>query len=146
MKIYTIGFTKKSAREFFGLLAPLHIDVLVDIRLNNKSQLAGWTKYPDIVYFLEKHNIGYIHDVNFSPSIEILTKFKKEKGSWDAYTTQFEELMQKREIMNYIKNQYKSFEEKSICFLLGEESFVNCHRSLIAEKFRKIFKAEIVNL
>ena len=54
MKLYTIGFTKKSARRFFELIKLHNIDVLVDVRLNNKSQLAGFTKEEDLEYFLSE--------------------------------------------------------------------------------------------
>ena len=72
IKIYTIGFTKKTAKQFFSILNENDIDIVVDVRLNNSSQLAGFSKYPDIEFFLEKlGSIGYNHDLHFAPK-EIL--------------------------------------------------------------------------
>lgn len=66
--IYTIGFTKKSAKKFFGLLKENQIELLLDVRLNNTSQLAGFSKYPDIEFFLnEICQISYISDTHFAP-------------------------------------------------------------------------------
>ncbi|MEG0566355.1 MAG: DUF488 family protein, partial [Hungatella sp.] len=67
-KIYTIGFTKKSAEKFFDLLIRNNISIVLDIRLNNTSQLAGFSKFPDIKFFLEKiGGIDYLSDIRFAP-------------------------------------------------------------------------------
>ena len=77
IKIYTIGFTKKTAEQFFSILNDNHIDIVVDVRLNNSSQLAGFSKYPDIEFFLDKIcSIGYKHDLHFAPSESTLTRYK----------------------------------------------------------------------
>ena len=84
MKLYTIGFIKKSARVFFETLLKNNIKRLVDIRLNNTSQLAGFTKREDLRYFLEAiGNIEYIHLEKFAPSKELLNAYKKKLINWE---------------------------------------------------------------
>lgn len=76
-KIYTIGFTQKDANYFFETLKPNDIGLVLDIRLNNSSQLSGFSKYPDIKYFLKKLcTIDYIHDTKFSPTESTLKRYK----------------------------------------------------------------------
>ena len=78
MKLYTIGFTKKTAEEFFTLLKSNNVKTLVDIRLSNTSQLSGFSKYPDIKFFLKRLcDIDYIHDRNLAPTQEVLSDYKK---------------------------------------------------------------------
>ena len=90
-KIYTIGFTKKSAENFFEILEKNNISKIVDIRLNNTSQLAGFTKYPDIEFFLKKiSHIEYVHDSLFSPLNETLKKYKSKNITWNDYVLEFE--------------------------------------------------------
>ena len=76
--LYTIGFTKKTAEEFFYLLEKNRVATVIDVRLNNTSQLAAFSKFPDIKFFLRKIiNTDYIHDLNFAPSENILNRYKK---------------------------------------------------------------------
>jgi len=90
MKIYTIGFTKKSANTFFELIKKNGIQQLIDIRLNNKSQLAGFAKRDDLQYFLKVIcNAKYIHEPLLAPSQEILDIYKKKKGTWRDYEINF---------------------------------------------------------
>lgn len=91
--IYTIGFTKKSAAAFFGILQRAGVDAVIDIRLRNKSQLAGWAKGDDLCYFLRAiAGIGYEHHVELAPTDEILDGYRSG-GSWDAYVSAFLPLM-----------------------------------------------------
>jgi len=95
LNIYTIGFTKKSARIFFTLLKENKINTVVDIRLNNKSQLAGFSKGEDLRYFLnEICSIEYKHDPDLAPSKEILSSYKDKKISWQQYEEQFGDLLE----------------------------------------------------
>lgn len=145
--IYTIGFTKKSAETFFGLLQKNDIDILLDVRLNNTSQLAGFSKYPDIKYFLNQIcNIRYISDTEFAPEEWILKDYKSKKISWDQYVVHFDELMGKRDINNYIISNYDKFNDKNICLLCSEEKPIHCHRLLIAQRFKAIYGTNIINL
>lgn len=98
MKIFTIGFTKKNARQFFELLKVNEIDIVLDIRLNNKSQLAGFTKGEDLQYFLsEICHCDYRHCLEFAPTKEILDSYKKSLITWGEYEEQYTALMNKRE-------------------------------------------------
>ena len=88
MKIYTIGFTRKSAEEFFGILKKNDIDLLIDIRLNNVSQLAGFTKSDDLKFFLKTLNCcDYVHEVTLAPTKDILDSYKKKIISWGRKKT-----------------------------------------------------------
>ena len=134
MKIYTIGFTKKSAETFFALLKTAGVKRLLDVRLNNVSQLAGFTKREDLRYFTKAIcNIEYVHLPNLAPTQEILDAYKKEKGDWELYERQFLDLMRSRHI-----------EDASLrdmldggCLLCSEEKPRHCHRRLIAEYLKE---------
>lgn len=146
-QIYTIGFTKKSAETFFDLLKKNNIEVLMDVRLNNTSQLAGFSKYPDIEYFLRNIcSTNYIHDIMFSPEEWILKDYKNKIITWEQYVSFFQELMEKREIENYIKSKYEVLSNKRICLLCSEEKPDFCHRALVAEYFSKVFGMYVKNL
>lgn len=137
--IYTIGFTKKSAEGFFELLQEKHIEIILDVRLNNTSQLAGFSKYPDIKYFLGKIcNIQYISDIQLAPEEWILKDYKDKKITWDQYVIHFNELMEKRNITEHIKSCYDVLNGKRICLLCSEEKADHCHRLLIAQRFKEI--------
>lgn len=144
-KLYTIGFSKKSAEKFFSILEENRIILLLDIRLNNTSQLSGFSKFPDIKFFLKKiSNIEYIHDVNFAPKEITLKKYKKQLINWEEYKKEFISTMKERNIEKYIK-KYKNYE--NICLLCSEEEASKCHRSLVASIFQKYFiNLEIINL
>ncbi len=137
--LFTIGFTKKTAKEFFEILKQNGVETLLDIRLNNTSQLAGFSKYPDIKYFLGQIcNIKYIHDVLFAPLEETLDSYKKKKITWQGYVNQFNETMNNRQINDYINLKY--LEKKNLCLLCSEEKADKCHRSLVAEHFTSLKK------
>lgn len=145
--IYTIGFTKKSAEVFFELLQEKHIEIILDVRLNNTSQLSGFSKYPDIKYFLDKIcDIQYISDIELAPEEWILKDYKDKKITWEQYVIHFNILMEKRNITEHIKSCYDSLSDKRICLLCSEEKANNCHRLLIAQRFKEIYGANIINL
>lgn len=147
MKIYTIGFTKKTAQKFFELLKRSNIDTVVDVRLNNTSQLAAFAKFPDIEYFLrEICNTKYIHDSEFAPTEELLKDYKKNVLSWGLYEEVFADIMNSRKIEDYIANQYKSLENKNICLLCSEDVAEKCHRRLVAQYFARLFNTSVKHL
>src|SRR5947209_372254 len=99
IRLYTIGFTKKSAEEFFTLLQNAGVACVLDVRLNNSSQLAGFAKKEDLAFFLRAiGGIGYAHLPDLAPTQDMLTAFKKEKGDWSDYETKFLDLMRSRRI------------------------------------------------
>ena len=146
--VYTIGFTKKDAKTFFEFLKDNGITLVVDVRLNNTSQLAGFSKYPDIKYFLEKCAVcKYKSDKMFAPKELTLKDYKKGIIDWNEYVKQFYLTMQERKIVDYIKANYNEIiKTEKICFLCSEETPNNCHRRLIAEIFANTFTLNIKHL
>lgn len=132
MNLYTIGFTQKSAEEFFGLIKKYKIEMLVDIRLNNKSQLAGFSKGKDLEYFLDEIcNCKYEHCIEYAPSKEILDNYKKRVITWDDYVNQYVPMMQKRKVQEKFLKKFLNY--NSVCLLCSEPTPEKCHRRLLAE-------------
>lgn len=130
IKIYTIGFTQKTAEQFFGLLLNVGVKKIVDARLNNSSQLAGFAKKEDLKYFLRViGNIDYLHMPELAPSEAILTEYKKKKGDWQTYEKRFLALMKERKIENIINPA----DLDQACLLCSEHIADHCHRRLVAE-------------
>src|SRR3989442_14007540 len=99
MEVYTTGFTKKTAAQFFGSLRQAGIKRLVDIRLNNSSQLAGFAKKDDLSFFLnEISHIEYVYEPLLAPTQDMLDRYKKHKGSWRDYEQRFLALMRERRV------------------------------------------------
>jgi uncharacterized protein (DUF488 family) len=131
MEIYSIGFTKKSAGEFFGALKAAGIERLLDVRLNNTSQLAGFAKQSDLKYFLEEIcGAAYEREPLLAPTQEILDAFKKHKGSWETYTESYLALIRSRKIESAISPE--SFQRRTV-LLCSEASADHCHRRLALE-------------
>lgn len=145
-RIFTIGFTRKTAEEFFNLLEDNGVKKIVDVRLYNTSQFLGFTKYPDIEFLLRKvSNIDYFHDLYFAPTERILDNYKKKYIDWDEYEEAFDALMTARDIDEYILKNYA--DEESYCLLCTEVSSENCHRRLVAEKICDVLEdVEIIHL
>jgi uncharacterized protein (DUF488 family) len=134
VKIFTIGFTKKSAQAFFSSLKHASVRKLVDVRLNNVSQLAGFTKKDDLRYFAEEIcGIGYLHLLELAPTAEILDAYKKQKGDWRTYECQFLQLIRERRIENTVPRQMLD----GSCLLCSEEKPDHCHRRLVAEYLKE---------
>jgi uncharacterized protein (DUF488 family) len=149
MKLFTIGFTKKSAKEFFTILRNSSVKKLVDIRLNNSSQLAGFSKGEDLKFFLEEFcAINYYHDLNLAPTKELLDNYKNKQITWRNYEEMFDKLLLQRMVNNWLNEHYKlNFE--GVCFLCSEEKADKCHRRLVAEYITRTYpelKLEIVHL
>ena len=130
MKLFTIGFTKKSAEEFFGLLSDSGAKRVVDVRLNNTSQLAGFAKRWDLEYFLsEICGMEYVHLPELAPTKQIRDHYNKGGRDWQAYEVQFFDLMQERRIADRIDRNILS----DGCLLCSEHRPDRCHRRLVAE-------------
>lgn len=135
MEIYTIGFTKKTADKFFGLLRAAGITRLIDTRLNNVSQLAGFAKQDDLKFFLKEIcHADYVHEPLLAPTQEMLDQYKKEKGSWENYEVQFVALLRDRQIENKLRKDI--FEGRAV-LLCSEDKPDHCHRRLVAEYLAK---------
>ena len=129
MNLYTIGFSQKSAEEFFKILKLNNIIRLIDIRLNNKSQLAGFTNVKHLPYFLKIHDIEYLYRPNFAPSKELLNGYKKKSISWKEYEIEYKKIIVQRNIIEKI--DWNIFNDSVL--LCSEPTAEQCHRRLLAE-------------
>ena len=144
IQMFTIGFTKKPAEAFFGRLSKAGIKRVIDIRLNNVSQLAGFAKRDDLRYFLKAIcGIDYIHLPELAPTQEIMDNFKKKKGDWSIYEKAFKSLLKQRKPEEAFS---KDLFDKA-CLLCSEDRPDHCHRRLVAEHLvKKWGGVEIVHL
>lgn len=130
MKVYTIGFTKKSASYFFDTLRASGAKRLVDVRLNNVSQLAGFAKKDDLEYFLDKIcRMKYVHLPDLAPTKEMLDAYRKDHRDWQTYERQFLDLLEQRRVA---KKGIKRIIANA-CLLCSEDKPDRCHRRLIVE-------------
>lgn len=131
MEIYTIGFTQTTAERFFARLADAHIERLLDVRLNNSSQLAGFAKARDLPFFLrELLGASYQHEPRLAPTQDLLDAYKKRKGDWASYERDFLSLMVKRRIESALSPV--DFETRT-ALLCSEATAEHCHRRLVGE-------------
>jgi uncharacterized protein (DUF488 family) len=134
MEIYSIGFTQKTASQFFSLLKQHNIRRLLDLRLNNVSQLAGFAKRDDLKFFLhEICNADYIHDPNLAPTQEMLDRYKKEKSPWSEYESAFLSLIAERKIETSVDPSIFNVPTVLLC---SEPTPEHCHRRLVLEYLR----------
>ncbi len=132
MIIYTIGFTQKSAEQFFNLICENKIELLLDIRLNNKSQLAGFAKGNDLKYFLNKIcDCAYEHCLEFAPTGNILEAYRKKAINWNEYEQLYTELMNKRQAHFRFTERFSKYQQ--IVLLCSEPTAKQCHRRLLSE-------------
>jgi uncharacterized protein (DUF488 family) len=131
MEIFSIGFTQKSAAQFFGALKSAGIRRLLDVRLNNTSQLAAFAKRDDLAYFLQTICAAeYTHEPLLAPTQDMLDAYKKRKGDWAAYEQEFLALMRQRKIESVLDRA--QFAEPTV-LLCGEPTAEHCHRRLVLE-------------
>lgn len=128
--ICTIGFSKKSLRTFVQLLKDAGVTKLVDTRLNNTSQLAGFAKKNDLEYILELVKIKYEHEPLMAPTEDILKNYKKKKITWSQYEKAYLSLLNERNIISRVETETKG---EVICYLCSEDKPNHCHRRLLAE-------------
>lgn len=134
MKLYTIGFTKKSAERFFSLLKNSGAKRLVDVRLNNVSQLAGFAKRDDLAYFVrEICGMEYVHVPLLAPTQDMLDRYKKLRGQWSEYEPAFLALMRERRIEEQVAKELMA----DGCMLCSEDTPEHCHRRLVAEYLKE---------
>lgn len=130
MKLWTIGFTKKSASTFFGLLRDAGVATLVDVRLNNVSQLAGFAKRDDLAYFLgEICGVAYVHRPDLAPTRSMLGDYRKHGAGWPAYEAGFLDLMRERRVEDTVPRDLLD----NAVLLCSEDEPDHCHRRLVAE-------------
>jgi len=140
MKTFTIGFTQKGANKFFSLIKNNHISRIVDVRLNNISQLSGFAKRDDLKYFLsELCDADYSHVEDLAPTKDILNAYKKKLITWDAYEDKFLNLMAQRNIERTISESLLD----NGCLLCSENKPHHCHRRLIVEYLNQHWSTDI---
>ncbi|GAC1447557.1 MAG: hypothetical protein PVSMB4_03200 [Ktedonobacterales bacterium] len=135
MILYTIGFTQKTLRQFVGLLREAGVDGVVDVRLNNSSQLAGYAKRDDLAFILETYGIGYYEERRLAPTAPLLDAYHRDRD-WEAYASAFEALLTQRplpEVFERIEGQFAR-----PCLLCAEPEPTRCHRRLVAEAFMRL--------
>jgi uncharacterized protein (DUF488 family) len=131
MDIFTIGFTQTTAEHFFSRLREAGVERLLDVRLRNDSQLAGFAKARDLPYFLrELIGADYAHEPLLAPTAEIMDAFKKGKGSWDDFAPDFRALLAERSVETVLD---RADFERPTALLCSEADAEHCHRSLVVE-------------
>lgn len=134
MKVFTIGFTQKTAEKFFGLLKRSGAKRVVDVRLNNVSQLAGFAKKNDLAYFAKQiTGMDYVHLPELAPTQDILDEYKKNKGDWAVYEKKFLSLMEQRHVEKTVPREILD----GGCLLCSEDKPHHCHRRIVAEYFSR---------
>ncbi len=135
-KIYTIGHNKKSLRKFIELLHQAQVTKVIDVRLNNRSQLVGFAKKDDLAFVLELVGIEYEHLPQLAPTEELRKKFKQDKN-WDAYERIYLQLLDERDALALFEQFFVT--NQVICFLCSEDKPDQCHRRLLAEYMQSHF-------
>ena len=132
MRLFTIGFTKSSAERFFTRLQKAGAKKVIDVRLNNISQLSGFAKRDDLAYFAKSLcGMGYQHVSALAPTQVMLDAYKKDGGDWDEYAKRFLSLMAERQV-----ERLKREDLDGGCLLCSEDKPHHCHRRLVAEYLR----------
>lgn len=135
IQLYTIGFTNKSARQFFCLLTESGATKIVDTRINNVSQLAGFAKGQDLAFFAEAvGGMGYEHNLDFAPTKDLLDQYRGKKISWEKYADEYLNLLDRRKVGQ--KTDIESLHRH--CLLCSEHGPEHCHRRLLAEYFQAV--------
>lgn len=129
-RIYTIGHNKKSLRKFIELLHQAKVTKVIDVRLNNTSQLVGFAKKDDLAFILELAEIGYEHLPQLAPTKEMLKKFKQDKN-WDEYKEAYLRLLDGRDALAPLEQSFEA--NQTVCLLCAEDKPNKCHRRLLAE-------------
>lgn len=132
MKLFTIGFTRTSAEHFFARLKAAGVRTVIDVRLNNASQLAGFAKKDDLHYFARTIcGAGYAHLPELAPTPEMLATYRNSKDGWPAYARAFLDLIARRKIERLDRASFDGG-----CLLCSEATPHHCHRRLVAEYLR----------
>jgi uncharacterized protein (DUF488 family) len=130
VQLFTIGFTQKPAEDFFGKLKRSGARRVLDVRLNNVSQLSGFAKRKDLEFFLrELCQMDYVHMPELAPTQDMLDEYKKNKGAWSIYEAKFLDLMRRGEIERRVDPELV----RDGCLLCSEDKAHHCHRRLVAE-------------
>ena len=143
MNLYTIGFTKHSAEEFFETLKSAEVNKLIDIRINKTSQLAGFAKGSDLPYFLRvSGDIKYESIGSLAPTKDLLKRYRTKEISWSIFEDSYLKQIRSTEVLNSLKPS----DLDKACLLCSENSPEKCHRRLLAEEMHKFWGIQVVHL
>ena len=141
INLFTIGFTQKTAQDFFNSIKTSGIKKVIDIRLKNASQLSGFAKKEDLKYFLKTLcDCEYQHLPMLAPTKDLLEGYKKKKITWEEYEKKFNNIIFKRRIENLITSEDLNFS----CFLCSELKPDQCHRRLVVDYLIKKMKNPLI--
>jgi len=136
LNLFTIGYTKKSAEKFFGIISENKIEIVADVRLYNSTQLAGFSKSADLQYFLKKIcNCKYVALKRLAPNRSLFENYKNGNTSWAEYKKIYNKFLNTEANLDF----FYAFKNKRICILCAESTPEQCHRRLLAEKIAKIY-------
>lgn len=142
IKLFTIGFTEKSAETFFDLLQKSKVKKIIDVRLNNSSQLSGYAKGRDLKYFAKEiANIDYVHIVDLAPTKALLSGYRKKLINWEEYVYKYNNILKERKVLDSLDISSLDYS----CFLCSEHKPDKCHRRLLVEYIKKENKEIIIN-
>ena len=135
-ELFTIGYTKKSAEKFFGIITDKKVEIMADVRLYNSTQLAGFSKSSDLKYFLEKIcGCDYIALKQLAPNPSLFENYKNGKTTWNEYEKIYNKFLDTQANLDF----FYAFKNKRICILCAESTPEHCHRRLIAQKISKTY-------
>ena len=130
MTVFSLGFTKKNAEQFFHLLRANHVKTVLDVRLNNVSQLAGFAKRDDLAFFLrEVANIDYVAMPDWAPTESLMKQYKSGDIGTERFEDDFMALMAQRNIERDVP---RALLEHG-CLLCSEHEPHQCHRRLVLQ-------------
>jgi uncharacterized protein (DUF488 family) len=141
IKIFTIGFAEKSAEQFFSILRQAGVRRVIDVRLYNSSQLAGYTKSRDLAFFLKSIiDADYIYLPAFAPTKELLDDYKNGAISWLDYQRQYRAILERRQPSLELSQEFLDHS----CLLCAEPTAACCHRRLAAEHLQETWPELVV--
>ncbi len=134
MVICTIGFSKKSLRDFVARLQNAGVKRIIDVRLNNTSQLAGYAKKQDLEYILELVGIEYAHHPELAPTDLLMKDYKEKRVTWTDFVDMFNKMLDERKPLTQFLSEK---EPEIVCLLCAEDKPDHCHRILVAEYIKE---------
>ncbi len=145
MEIATIGFTQSTAEHFFERLRAAGVRRVLDVRIHNTSQLAGFAKAGDLAYFARViAGASYEHDTRLAPTAEMVSTYRAGRQPWEWFEAQFGDLMKARDIPTILDR--RPFEERKTVLVCSEPGPERCHRRLVAELLQEAWEAEVEHL
>ncbi|MEZ4494755.1 MAG: DUF488 domain-containing protein [Dehalococcoidia bacterium] len=131
MRIATIGFTQSTAESFFGRIRTSGQPLVVDVRVHNRSQLAGFAKRDDLAYFLrELCDVDYVEEPVLAPTEDLVAAYRHKKIDWEEFAGQYRALLKERDVIGHLD---RARYEPGVILLCSEPKAEHCHRRFAAE-------------